>query len=240
RPSSGQGYRPRSSGTWAWPPAPTTPTCRRPWRRCSSCEPSERSKRACSSRFFTPATHNRRTQGRQYAPGRKACLRFSPDSPTSAVSQRAWIVSAWGGGMSAIVELEDVVKEYPLGKVVVKAVRGVTMTIDRGDFVAIAGPSGSGKTTVLNMIGCVDVPTRGVVRVDGQKTNNLDDKALTALRLHKLGFIFQSFNLIAVLDLFQNVEFPLLLKGGMTKLERKKQVEKIIESVGLSDQMRQR
>lgn len=142
--------------------------------------------------------------------------------------------------MSAIVDLQDVVKEYPLGKLVVKAVRGVTLTIERGDFCAIAGPSGSGKTTILNMIGCVDVPTRGIVAVDGKKTKNLSDNELTELRLHKLGFIFQTFNLIAVLDVFQNVEFPLLLKGGMTKKERRKAVEEIIDGVGIKEQMRQR
>lgn len=142
--------------------------------------------------------------------------------------------------MEPIVLLKDVVKEYPLGKLVVQAVRGVNLRIERGEFAAIAGPSGSGKTTVLNLIGCVDVPTRGEVWVAGQSTGALHDKALTDLRLHKLGFIFQSFNLIAVLDLYQNVEFPLLLLGGMTKGERDSRVREIVEGVGLTAQMRQR
>jgi len=142
--------------------------------------------------------------------------------------------------IDAIVTVHDVEKEYPLGKLTVRALRGVSLEIERGDFAVIAGPSGSGKTTLLNLIGCVDVPTAGEVTVDGQLTNELDDKGLTELRLHKLGFIFQSFNLIGVLDVFQNVEFPLMLKGGLSKRERRERVEHIVERVGLSDQMHQR
>lgn len=142
--------------------------------------------------------------------------------------------------MSAIVELKQVVKDYPLGKTVVRAVQGVDLTIDKGEFTSIAGPSGSGKTTLLNLIGCVDVPTTGIVRVAGQSTRDLNDHALTELRLHKLGFIFQTFNLIQVLSVYQNVEFPLLLQGGLSTAERKKRVEEIIDRVGLRQQMGQR
>lgn len=142
--------------------------------------------------------------------------------------------------MSPVVQVENVVKEYPLGKLSVRALDDVTVSFGEGEFAAIAAPSGAGKTTLLNLIGCVDVPTSGVVRIDGQATSDLGDAALTALRLHKLGFIFQSFNLIAVLDLFQNVEFPLLLKGGMTKKERADRVHTIVEQVGLAKQLRQR
>lgn len=142
--------------------------------------------------------------------------------------------------MDGIVTLEDVEKEYPLGKTVVHALRGLDLTIERGEFTTIAGPSGSGKTTLLNLIGCIDVPTRGIVRIDGKSTSELDDRQLTDLRLHTIGFIFQSFNLIGVLDLFQNVEFPLLLQGGLSKGERQKRVEDIVAEVGLTDQIRQR
>jgi putative ABC transport system ATP-binding protein len=142
--------------------------------------------------------------------------------------------------MDPIVSLKDVVKEYPLGKLVVQAVRGVTFEIAQGEFAAIAGPSGSGKTTVLNLIGCVDVPTRGEVLVAGQSTRAMKDKALTELRLHKLGFIFQTFNLIAVLDVYQNIEFPLLLLGNLTAAERDKRVREIIDAVGLTPQLKQR
>lgn len=142
--------------------------------------------------------------------------------------------------MAPIVEIKNAVKEYPLGKLVVSALRGVDLTIERGELTAIAGPSGSGKTTLLNLIGCVDVATRGTVLVDGEATGSLNDKQLTALRLHKLGFIFQTFNLVNVLTLYQNVEFPLLLKGGLTAGERKKRVEEMVAKVGLTPQMGQR
>ncbi len=142
--------------------------------------------------------------------------------------------------MKPIVELLDVVKEFPLGKVTVRALRGVSLTIGRGEFVAIAGPSGSGKTTLLNQVGCVDTPTRGTVRIDGQSTSDLSESDLTKLRLHKLGFIFQTFNLVPVLDLAQNVELPLLLKGGLTRAERERRVRTIIDQVGLTDQLGQR
>lgn len=142
--------------------------------------------------------------------------------------------------MAAIVEVQNVVKEYPLGNLVVQALHGVSLTLEKGEFAAIAGPSGSGKTTLLNLIGCVDVPSSGVVRVAGQSTGELNDAALTELRLRKLGFIFQTFNLIAVLDVFQNVEFPLLLQGGLSKGERDKRVREMVEKVGLTKQMRQR
>ncbi|HWV39749.1 MAG TPA: ABC transporter ATP-binding protein [Vulgatibacter sp.] len=142
--------------------------------------------------------------------------------------------------MTAIVEIENVVKEYPLGKLKVRALHDVNLDIRRGEFAAIAAPSGAGKTTLLNLIGCVDTPTSGVVRIDGRSTSELDDGGLTNLRLHKLGFIFQSFNLIAVLDLYQNVEFPLLLQGGLSRKERDARVREVIEKVGLGQQIRQR
>jgi putative ABC transport system ATP-binding protein len=142
--------------------------------------------------------------------------------------------------MSAIVEVTEVTKQYPLGKTVVRALHGVSLSINIGEFTAIAGPSGSGKTTLLNLIGCVDVPSTGIVKIDGQSTSDLNDKALTDLRLHKLGFIFQSFNLVQVLTVSQNVEFPLLLQGGMTPGERQKRVAEMVEKVGLSGQVKQR
>ncbi|MEK7705875.1 MAG: ABC transporter ATP-binding protein [Myxococcota bacterium] len=142
--------------------------------------------------------------------------------------------------MGAIVELTAVEKDYPLGSTTVRALRGVDLTILAGEFTTVAGPSGSGKTTLLNLIGCVDVPTKGNVVVDGQETRSLADRELTSLRLHKLGFIFQTFNLIPVLSLTQNVEFPLLLQGGLTRGERQRRVDAIIDRVGLTPQAKQR
>ncbi len=140
----------------------------------------------------------------------------------------------------AMVELESVEKDYPLGNLVVQALRGVSMRIEPGEFTTIAGPSGSGKTTLLNLIGCVDVPTRGTVRIEGQATESLSDAQLTELRLRKLGFIFQTFNLVAVLNVFQNVEFPLLLQGGLGAGERRRRVEELVEKVALTPQLTQR
>ncbi len=136
----------------------------------------------------------------------------------------------------AIVELQDVKKIYPLGKTEVHAVKGVSFEICKGDFISIAGPSGSGKSTILNMIGCIDVPTEGKVLINGTETGGLSDKTITELRHKVLGFIFQSFNLIPVLNVYENIEFPLLLgKARMTKAEKSEWIEMLIEEVGLKE-----
>ena len=141
----------------------------------------------------------------------------------------------------AIVQLSEVTKDYLLGKVTVPAVRGVTLSIERGEFISIAGPSGSGKTTILNMIGCIDTPTTGTVTVDGQATGDLKDRDLTNLRHGHIGFIFQSFNLVPVLNVFENVEFPLLLgKSSLAKEEKRRRVEELVEQVGLADHIAHR
>ncbi len=142
--------------------------------------------------------------------------------------------------MDAIVALNQVVKDYPLGKLKVQALRGVDLSIARGEFTVIAGPSGSGKTTLLNMVGCVDVPTTGTVTIAGKQTGKLSDRARAHLRLDQLGFIFQTFNLIPVLSAAQNVEFPLLLQGRLSGRERKRRVDELLELVGLTPQTRQR
>lgn len=137
-----------------------------------------------------------------------------------------------------IVELNDVTKTYMLGKTEVKALKGISFSIEKGDFVAIAGPSGAGKSTILNIIGCIDIPTTGVVLIDGENTSNLNDRQLTELRLYKLGFIFQSFNLIPVLNVYENIEFPLLLKRNFSKKDRDRIIKKVIEEVGLSNRVK--
>lgn len=131
------------------------------------------------------------------------------------------------------IELKNVKKDYYLGKVKVSALRGIDLVIEPAEFTVIAGPSGSGKTTILNLIGCVDTATEGEVIVANNKTSQLDDRALTDLRLNTLGFIFQSFNLIPVLNVFDNVEFPLLLKKEISSKERKERVLYFLEKVGL-------
>jgi putative ABC transport system ATP-binding protein len=140
----------------------------------------------------------------------------------------------------AIVSVQGVSKDYMLGKTVVPAVREVSLEIQKGEFISIAGPSGSGKTTLLNLIGCVDTPTAGTVLVDGKDTSRLAERALTDLRLHTIGFVFQSFNLVQVLSVAQNVELPLLLQGRLGRRERQARVDGLLEAVGLSAHARHR
>ncbi|HUX21632.1 MAG TPA: ABC transporter ATP-binding protein [Spirochaetia bacterium] len=133
-----------------------------------------------------------------------------------------------------IIKLDKVEKIYPLGKTEVHAVKGVSFEIEKGDFISIAGPSGSGKTTILNMIGCIDVPTKGTVEINGQMTSGLNDRQITSLRHEVIGFIFQSFNLVPVLNVYENVEFPLLLgKQKDSKNERDEWIGYLINEVGL-------
>jgi len=137
-----------------------------------------------------------------------------------------------------LIEVKNAKKDYPLGKTTVHALRGVNLTVEAGDFFSIVGPSGSGKTTLLNLIGCIDHPTEGEVIIDGQNVSQLSDKELTNIRLYKVGFIFQTFNLIPVLNVRENVEFPLLLmkdRAGLTRAEINERVERLIEEVGLKD-----
>jgi putative ABC transport system ATP-binding protein len=142
--------------------------------------------------------------------------------------------------MKTIVSVQNAVKNYTLGKVVVPALRGVSLQVHEGEFLSIAGPSGSGKTTLLNLIGCVDTPSSGTVEVAGQDTSQLGERALTNLRLHTIGFIFQSFNLVPVLSVLQNVELPLLLQGKLGSGERKRRVIELLDRVGLRDHARHR
>jgi putative ABC transport system ATP-binding protein len=139
----------------------------------------------------------------------------------------------------AIIELKDVKKTYPLGKTEVHAVQGVSVNLQEGDFVSFAGASGSGKTTILNMIGCIDVPSAGSVIIDGHDTKTLNDKQITTLRHRTIGFIFQSFNLIPVLNVYENIEFPLLLgKEIMSRSEKKEWIDFLINEVGLDKHAR--
>jgi putative ABC transport system ATP-binding protein len=134
--------------------------------------------------------------------------------------------------------LKGVKKHYMLGKTRVEALRGVDLEIEKGEFLAIAGPSGAGKSTMLNMFGCIDLPTEGLVRIDGTEVGSLSDKELTRYRREKIGFIFQSFNLIPVLDVYENIEFPLLLRRSMGRKEREALVMRFIEEVGLGDRLK--
>jgi putative ABC transport system ATP-binding protein len=142
--------------------------------------------------------------------------------------------------MTAIVSIQNATKDYRLGKVVVPALRGVSLEVSQGAFLSIAGPSGSGKTTLLNLIGCVDTATTGRVEVAGRDTAKLSERELTRLRLNTVGFIFQSFNLVGVLDVYRNVELPLLLQHTLSAAERSKRVLALLERVGLLEHSKHR
>lgn len=133
----------------------------------------------------------------------------------------------------ALITVSDIKKDYHLGKTKIHALRGVSFDIHQGEFLSIVGPSGCGKTTLLNIIGCIDKPSAGKVSFQGRDVAELTDDQEADIRLDKIGFIFQSFNLIPVLSVLENIEFPMILKK-IPKPERTAKVEKLVESVGLT------
>jgi len=132
----------------------------------------------------------------------------------------------------AIVEVRNLSKIYQQGSIEVAALSDVSLDIHRGDFAVLAGPSGSGKTTLLNLIGGLDIPTRGELTLDGKRFSTLNSNQLSNLRLNQLGFVFQAYNLIPVLSAYENAEYVLLLQG-VPAAERKKRVMEVLHSVGL-------
>jgi len=132
----------------------------------------------------------------------------------------------------SIVECIDVVKTYRQGKVEVQALKGISLSVDKGGFVALAGPSGSGKTTMLNMIGGLDTVDSGRIIVDGNVFENMNRSQLADLRLHNVGFVFQSYNLIPVLSAIENVEYVMLLQG-IAADQRRHRAKNILDEVGL-------
>jgi len=140
---------------------------------------------------------------------------------------------------AALCQLVGVKKNYPMGDLVVQALKGVSVEVAAGEFTAFAGPSGSGKSTVLNLIGCLDRPSEGQVFLEGRDVATLSDSALGDVRARRIGFIFQSFNLIPVLTAFENVELALKLSGASEK-GQKERVEEALRSVGLADYMTRR
>jgi putative ABC transport system ATP-binding protein len=133
----------------------------------------------------------------------------------------------------AFVYLDNVHKTYRLGETLVPALRGATLDLRRGEFTALVGPSGSGKSTLLNMVGCIDEPDRGAVLVEGRDVAHLSDDERSQLRNEKIGFIFQSFNLVPVLDVYENVELPLLINRRIPAAERRDRVMQAIRDVEL-------
>jgi putative ABC transport system ATP-binding protein len=137
----------------------------------------------------------------------------------------------------SIITIKNLVKRFPVGKGEFTALNGINLSIETGEFAGLIGPSGSGKTTLLNIIGSLDVPTEGVVTVLGKSIGTLKPKEAARLRKESLGFIFQSYNLLAVHTVFENVEFPLLLLN-FSKNERQRMVMDALEWVGLTDKVK--
>ncbi len=135
------------------------------------------------------------------------------------------------------IELRDIRKTYENGSLKVPVLHGLTFTIDRGEYVAIMGPSGSGKSTLMNIIGCLDRPTSGTYVLDGVDVSELDDNALAELRLRKLGFIFQGFNLLARTDALKNVALPLFY-AGIPARRRMQRAQQALDEVGIGDRGR--
>ncbi len=136
----------------------------------------------------------------------------------------------------AAVELRDVRKTYRMGDQTVHALDGVSLTIDRGSYTAVMGPSGSGKSTLMNVVGCLDTPTEGVVEVDGVDVTRLSDAERTALRGDEIGFVFQTFNLMPQQTARENVELPMTFQG-VGRRERRERATELLESVGLGDRL---
>jgi putative ABC transport system ATP-binding protein len=136
-----------------------------------------------------------------------------------------------------VVRLEDVEKVYTMGNVEVHALRGVSLSIEKGEYVAIMGPSGSGKSTLMNQIGALDRPTRGRVFIEGRDISRMSDDALARIRRENIGFIFQQFNLIPRLTALENVELPMWF-AGVPKIQRVKKAADLLRLVGLGDRMK--
>jgi putative ABC transport system ATP-binding protein len=136
----------------------------------------------------------------------------------------------------ALVVAENLHKDYRLGEVTVQALRGLTFEIEPASFVSFVGPSGSGKTTLLNLIGCLDKPTEGHLAVAGADVLSLDRKKSASFRGANIGFIFQDFNLIPVLTVYENIEYPLLMVQNVPLKERQKRVTSLLEAVGMIEQ----
>ncbi len=138
-----------------------------------------------------------------------------------------------------LLDLKGITKEYKLGKTIVRALRGLDLNIEEGEIIAIMGPSGSGKSTLMHILGALDTPTGGTAILDGQDLQQLKERQLVTLRGKRIGFVFQTFNLIQTLSAQQNVELPMIFQG-IRKGERARRAKELLSKVGLADRVRHR
>lgn len=138
--------------------------------------------------------------------------------------------------MQPIIQIHNVWKTYPMGAELVQALQGLSLDVNRNEYVAIMGPSGSGKSTLMNIIGCLDTPTKGQYILNNQDVSRLSDDRLAEVRNREIGFVFQQFNLLPRVTCLQNVELPLIY-SGLPRRERRKKAEEALQAVGLGDRM---
>jgi putative ABC transport system ATP-binding protein len=143
------------------------------------------------------------------------------------------------GDRAPVIELEHVTKVYRTGSITVPALRGISIEIAEGEYVAIMGPSGSGKSTLMHILGCLDVPSSGVYRLAGTNVSTMDEASLASVRCHRIGFVFQQFNLLPSLNALRNVELPLAY-AGVARSERRERALAALDRVGLSDRVQHR
>lgn len=134
-----------------------------------------------------------------------------------------------------IIQLQNISKTYTLGETKVHALKGLDLNLKKGEFTALIGASGSGKSTLLNLVGCIDTPDTGSILIDQVEVTKMSENRKSLLRNEKLGFIFQSFNLIPVLNVFENIELPLMVRNQLSAEQRKERVLRALKSVGLSE-----
>ena len=138
--------------------------------------------------------------------------------------------------MSKVIEIENITKNYQIGSVIVRALRSVSLTINKNEYVAIMGPSGSGKSTLMNLLGCLDTPTSGHYVLNGTDVSKMEDDFLAEIRNKEIGFVFQTFNLLPRYTALENVMLPLIY-AGIGKVERERMAVDALEKVGLADRM---
>jgi len=138
--------------------------------------------------------------------------------------------------MSKVIEIHNITRDFPLGQEIIKVLKGIDLSIDKGEYVAFMGPSGSGKSTLMNLLGCLDTPTSGQYILNGNDVSKMSDDELAEIRNKEIGFVFQTFNLLPRTTALENVALPMVY-AGFSKADRKARAEEVLKNVGLADRM---